>query len=29
MATEQIPTGLIADDAVTGDKIEHNVAVRH
>ena len=27
MATEQIPTGLIADDAVTGDKIENNPTV--
>ena len=27
MATEQIPTTLIADDAVTGDKIENNPTV--
>jgi hypothetical protein len=27
MATEQIPTGLIADDAVTGAKIENNPTV--
>ena len=27
MATEQIPTSIIADDAVTGDKIENNPTV--